>query len=104
MSSIPTSFKKSIAAPRPMTPAMTGVPPSNFHGKSAHVESCKSTKSIILPPNSTNSICSPSVGLPSNTQFLSAHTFYGLKMHRNHSLNLEHLRTYVELLGHRRRR
>src|SRR5699024_11410567 len=37
-------------------------------------------------------------------QFLSAHTFYGLKMHRNHSLNLEHLRTYVELLGHRRRR
>jgi hypothetical protein len=38
MLSKPTSSKKSIAAPKPIAPAMIGVPPSNFQGSSFHVD------------------------------------------------------------------
>ena len=42
--SSPISSKKSIAAPKPIAPAMIGVPPSNFQGSSFQVESYKSNK------------------------------------------------------------
>src|SRR5699024_9159447 len=101
---MPISFKKSIAAPKPIAPAIIGVPPSNFHGSSFHVESYKFTKSIISPPNSTGSIASSISRLPYNTQYLLVRTFYDRKMCKSHNPVLLHLLSYVEHLEHRLQR
>ena len=44
----PISFKKSIAAPRPIAPAMIGVPASNFQGSSFHVDSVNEQNQSFL--------------------------------------------------------
>ena len=47
---MPTWDRNERAAPRPMAPAMWGVPPSKRSGGSLKVECSRSTCSIISPP------------------------------------------------------
>ncbi len=60
IASMPTSARKSTAAPIPIAPAMFGVPASNLCGTSAQVLSSRPTVWIISPPPWYGAIASSS--------------------------------------------
>ena len=89
-----------MAAPRPIAPAMIGVPPSNFQGSSFHVDSYKSneinhfaTELDWLHVVQANPFCHKV------RRFLSVRTSYGRKTRKkSQSKLLEHRLSYAEQL------
>ena len=59
-----TGLAEWIAVPSPMTPAMCGVPASNFHGNWLKVVPLKDTDRIMSPPPCQGGMCSSTSCLP----------------------------------------
>ena len=64
---MPIDWIQSTATPSPMASAICEVPASNFHGRSAHVDSVSPTILIMWPPAMNGGMRSSSSRRPCRT-------------------------------------